>query len=159
MKLKWKKALLIKQHVLNKKWINPFHANVAFQYPLKTSENLTGLFLYPLKTSENQRYRKRLVRFSFVFRGYRNGTLAWKGLTHFWSMFIPSESTWKPLLSWCLQGLKMGTMARNGWSDNYSIYYTGQERTHSLVYLAKYLFFGEKNQIASKVAPSTPVNI
>ena len=36
------------------KWINPFHANV--------------LFLYPLKTPENQ-------RFSDVFRGYRNRTL------------------------------------------------------------------------------------
>ena len=34
--------------------INPFHANVPF--------------LYPLKTSENQ-------RFSDVFGGYRNGTL------------------------------------------------------------------------------------
>ena len=41
------------------KWINHFHVNV--------------LFLYPLKTSENQ-------RFPDVFRGYRNGTLARKGL-------------------------------------------------------------------------------
>ena len=39
--------------------INPFHANVPFLCPLKTSENLW---------------------FSDVFRGYRNGTLAWKGL-------------------------------------------------------------------------------
>ena len=35
--------------------INPFHASI--------------LFLYPLKTSERQ-------MFSYVFRGYRNGTLA-----------------------------------------------------------------------------------
>ena len=41
------------------KWINPFHANVSF--------------LYSLKTSENQ-------RFSDIFRGCRNGTLACKGL-------------------------------------------------------------------------------
>ena len=42
--------------------INPFHTNVPFLYPLKTLENLW---------------------FSDVFRGYRNGTLAWKVLTHF----------------------------------------------------------------------------
>ena len=37
----------------------PFHANVPFLYSLNTSENLC---------------------FSEVFRGYRNGTLAWNGL-------------------------------------------------------------------------------
>ena len=46
--------------------INPFHASI--------------LFLYPLKTSERQ-------MFSYVFRGYRNGTLAWKELMHFLSLF------------------------------------------------------------------------
>ena len=58
MKLKWKKAFLIKQHVLNKKWINPFHANVAFQYPLKTSENLTGLFYTPWKHQKTKGIEK-----------------------------------------------------------------------------------------------------
>ena len=39
--------------------INPFHVNVLFLYLMKTSENLS---------------------FSDFFRGYRNRTLAWKGL-------------------------------------------------------------------------------
>ena len=39
--------------------INPFHASISFLYPLKTSGNLW---------------------FSDVFKGYRNGTLTWKGL-------------------------------------------------------------------------------
>ena len=39
--------------------VNLFHANVLFLHPLKTSENL---------------------RFSHVFRGYRNRILAWKEL-------------------------------------------------------------------------------
>ena len=39
--------------------INPSHANVQFRYTLKTSEN---------------------QRFTEVFKGYRNGTLAWNGL-------------------------------------------------------------------------------
>ena len=43
-----------------KKWvdINHFHANVPFQYPLKP-------------------------KVFWRFQGYRNGTLAWKGLIHF----------------------------------------------------------------------------
>ena len=44
------------------KSINPFHANVPFLYPLKTSEN---------------------KMFSDVFRGCRNGALVWKGLINF----------------------------------------------------------------------------
>ena len=40
-------------------WLNPFHINFPFLYPLKTSEN---------------------VWFSGVLRGYRNETLAWNGL-------------------------------------------------------------------------------
>ena len=35
-------------------WINPFHANVPFLYPLKTSENqgwMDGIFIYPRKTN------------------------------------------------------------------------------------------------------------
>ena len=40
--------------------LNPFHVNAPF--------------LYPLKTAENQ-------RFSDIFRGYKNGKLASKGLT------------------------------------------------------------------------------
>ena len=45
------------------KAINPFHANVPFLYALKKWEN---------------------KRFSDVFWGYRNGTLAWKGLINFY---------------------------------------------------------------------------
>ena len=39
--------------------VNPFHATRLFRYALKTSENL---------------------KFSDVFRGYRNGPVAWNGL-------------------------------------------------------------------------------
>ena len=53
----WFPALYFPLKVLLK--TNLFHANLPF--------------LYPLKMSENQ-------RFSDVFRGCRNGTLAWKGL-------------------------------------------------------------------------------
>ena len=49
--------------------INPFHAD--------------GRFLYPLKMSENE-------RFSDVFRGYRNGILAWKGLI--WSLLTTGKT-------------------------------------------------------------------
>ena len=58
---------------INKNNINPFHVHIPFLYPLKTSENL---------------------KFSDVFRGYRNGTLAWIGLIHFVSL-ISFYNTWK----------------------------------------------------------------
>ena len=45
---------------------NPFHANVSFLYPLKTSEN----------------------KFSGVFSGHRNGILAWNGGLVILSFFI-----------------------------------------------------------------------
>ena len=55
------------------KWINPFQVNVPFLYLLKTLENLW---------------------FYDVFVGYRNSTLAWKGITH--SMQLVSFYTpWK----------------------------------------------------------------
>ena len=54
-------------------WINPFHANVPF--------------LHPLKTSENQ-------RFYDVFMGYRNGILAGKGLAHF-VLLVSFYKPWK----------------------------------------------------------------
>ena len=44
-----------------KKQCNPFQANIPFLYPLKVSENLW---------------------FSRVFRGYRNGILAWNRLNY-----------------------------------------------------------------------------
>ena len=52
-------------------WINIFTPTSHFYIPWKCQK--TKGFLYPLKTSENQ-------RFSNFFRGYRIGTLAWKGL-------------------------------------------------------------------------------
>ena len=52
---------------IGKKWVNPISANALFLYPLKTSENL---------------------RFSDVFKGYRNVVLAWKGLMGEFSMLI-----------------------------------------------------------------------
>ena len=52
------KSRIMKNHCQT----NPFHAKVPFLYLLKTSKNLW---------------------FSDVFRGYRNGKLAWKGFTSF----------------------------------------------------------------------------
>ena len=55
--------------------LNPFHVNVLFLYPLKRLENKTKCFL----------------TFS---GGYRNRTLAWKGLIHFMSM-LHFYTPWK----------------------------------------------------------------
>ena len=74
--------------------INPFHADVIFLYPLKTSENLW---------------------FSDVFREYRNGTIAWQGLkiffwfsnqiislleTIFWREIIHVKTPWTQEVNW-----------------------------------------------------------
>ena len=68
VRLDWKCQQCLIEKINNISWlIKPFNANVSF--------------LYPLKTSENQRLPD-------VFRGYRNETLAWKGLM--FSIFLIS---------------------------------------------------------------------
>ena len=52
------KALGINVSTSGRDYLNPFHANVPFLYPLKTSEN---------------------PEFSDAFRGYIYGTFAWSG--------------------------------------------------------------------------------
>ena len=51
--LRWHRQLTNCVKLTKAQWVNPFHANVLFLYPLKTSD---------------------------VLRGYRNRTLTWKGL-------------------------------------------------------------------------------
>ena len=70
-------------------WINPFCTNVLFLYPLKTSQNLW---------------------FSDVFREYRNGTLAWKGLI------------WK----YCLVGSNLSQMFYNPATAINFVHFTGE---------------------------------
>ena len=64
---------------IGQEWVNLFHANVPFLYPLKTSENLW---------------------FFYIFREYRNRTLTWKGLiyTH-QSIFLFSIWTIQPVFN------------------------------------------------------------
>ena len=52
------KALGINVSTSGRDYLNPFHVNVPFLYPLKTSEN---------------------PEFSDAFRGYKYGTFAWSG--------------------------------------------------------------------------------
>ena len=65
------------------KWVNLFHVNVPFLYPLKTSENLW---------------------FSDVFSGYKNGTLAWKNV---FREYKNGTLTWKNVF----RGYRNGALA------------------------------------------------
>ena len=57
--------------------LSMFFLTVYLHYPFHGN----ALFLYPLKTWENQ-------RFSDVFKGCRNGTLAWKGVMKCWLLSV-----------------------------------------------------------------------
>ena len=69
-------TLLMREFMKALDWPNLFERNGDIGTKRFNSFHVNVPFLYPLKTPENR-------RFSDIFRGYRNETLAWKRLLQF----------------------------------------------------------------------------